>query len=134
MKAVIDTNVIVYDTFEDSVFHQEAMQLLDRIDVWVIPTIVIHEYVWVLKSLKVDVKEIKYKVEEYINHYKTKMVSENKQIVLSALERIVGGGLSLSRYNDELILAVAGREKLSLATFDERLRRQARARGVEVIP
>ena len=39
MRAVID------DTFEDSVHHSEAKNLLDSLDEWILPTIVIHEYV-----------------------------------------------------------------------------------------
>jgi len=45
MKALIDTNVLVYDTFEDSIYHAEAKKLLDSLDRWIIPSIVIHEYV-----------------------------------------------------------------------------------------
>ncbi len=38
MRAVIDTNVLVYDTFEDSVHHERAKKLLDDLDGWVIST------------------------------------------------------------------------------------------------
>ena len=53
MKALIDTNVLVYDTFEDSIYHAEAKKLLDSLDRWIIPSIVIHEYVWVMRILKI---------------------------------------------------------------------------------
>ncbi len=134
MRAVIDTNVLVYDTFEDSVFHREAKQLLDDLEKWVIPTMVVHEYVWVLKSLKVEAKDVLYKVEEYLDHHKTKLVSESRKHVLSALRNVVEGGISLSRYNDEVILSVATEMGAALATFDERLRKRAKLRGVRVIP
>ena len=62
MRVVIDTNVLVYDTFEDSLYHLEAKNILDSLEKWIIPTIVIHEYVWVLKSLKIPVNEVVYKV------------------------------------------------------------------------
>ena len=52
MKAVIDTNVLVYDTFEDSLYHKEARKLLDDLDVWIIPIIVIHKYGLGLKGIK----------------------------------------------------------------------------------
>ena len=31
MRAVIDTDVLVYDTFEDSVFHEEAKKLIEEL-------------------------------------------------------------------------------------------------------
>lgn len=34
MKAVIDTDVPIYDTFEDSVFHEEARALLEKLGEW----------------------------------------------------------------------------------------------------
>ena len=32
LEAVIDTNVLVYDTFSDSVYHESAAALLDRLE------------------------------------------------------------------------------------------------------
>lgn len=45
LEAVIDTNVLVCDTFEDSIHHEGAARLLDSLDHWLIPPIVIYEYV-----------------------------------------------------------------------------------------
>ncbi len=129
MRAVVDTNVLVYDTFEDSVHHERAKELLDDLDRWVIPTIVIHEYVWVLRSLNVDPDDVRYKVEEYLTHRKTRVVPESRRDVLSALKIVAEEEIALSRYNDKVILSVAERENLALATFDEKLRRQASSRG-----
>ncbi len=134
MKAVIDTNVLVYDTFEDSVYHEEAKKLLDDLDEWIIPTIVIHEYVWILKALKINVKDVLYKVEEYIDNPKTKLISESNSIITRALNIIVKENLNLSRYNDKVILFVAIDNNLDIATFDEKLRRQALHLGLNVLP
>jgi len=32
MRAVIDTNVLIYDTFEDSLYHSEAKNILDPLE------------------------------------------------------------------------------------------------------
>jgi len=44
-EAVIDTNVLVYHTFEDSLYHEAATSLLDRLDRWLVPLVVVYEYV-----------------------------------------------------------------------------------------
>jgi len=43
MKAIIDTNVIIYDYIEDSEHHKEAEAILDSLDKWVTPVIVTHK-------------------------------------------------------------------------------------------
>ncbi len=133
MSAVINTNVLVYDTFEDSVYHAEARGLLDSLSERIIPLIVIHEYVWVTRSLEVDVRETAYKVEEYLQHYKTRLVNETAGDVMRALDLVQKEKLSLSQYNDKIILTVALKTG-KLATFDTRLRKQAVARKIQVLP
>lgn len=66
MKAVIDTNVLIYDTLEDSVFHEEARGLLERLEEWLIPLIVVYEYIWFMKGLNVSVGDALAKTEEYL--------------------------------------------------------------------
>ncbi len=133
MKAVIDTNVLVYDTFEDSIYHEEAKKLLDSLDKWILPLLVVHEYVWVMKSLDVGIEDTIFKVEEYIQHHKTELTAEGPEDVLRGLESIRKERLSMSRYNDKVILSVAAKTG-TLATFDEKLRRQAMAVNLEVLP
>ena len=133
MKAVIDTNVLVYDTFEDSIYHEKAKKLLDSLDKWVLPLLVVHEYVWVLKSLDVGIEDTIYKVEEYVRHHKTELTAESPEDVLRGLEIILKEGLSMSRYNDKVILSVAARVG-TLATFDEKLRKQATVAKLNVLP
>ncbi len=50
-KAIVDTNVIIYDYVEDSEYHKEAEAILDSLSKWIIPVIVIHELVWFLKGI-----------------------------------------------------------------------------------
>ncbi len=134
MKAVIDTNILIYDTFEDSLYHEDASRLLDRLDKWVIPTIVFYEYIWFMKGLKVNLLDIVDKVLEYTGSPKTIIVSEDKWGIEWALQRISREKISLSRFNDKVILSSAVRRRLPLATYDDKLREQAGNQGVKVLP
>ena len=131
---LIDTNVLIYDTFKDSLYHSEAKNILDSLEKWTIPTIVVHEYVWVLKSLRIPVNNVLYKVMEYIQHYKADLAYVTEKNIISALNFIAKEGISLSRYNDKIILSIALERGKRMATFDKNLRKQATALGVNVIP
>jgi len=133
MKALIDTNVLIYDTFEDSLYHAEAKKLLDSLDEWIIPSIVVHEYVWFMRALKIEVKEVVHKVEEYLQHHKAELVNETSEDIWRALSFIEKEGLNLSQYNDKVILSLAIRVG-SLATFDRKLRKQALAQRIQILP
>ncbi|MEM3677057.1 MAG: PIN domain-containing protein [Candidatus Bathyarchaeia archaeon] len=134
MKAVLDTNILIYDSFEDSVFHMEARRLLDELEEWVIPCIVVHEYVWFMKGLGVDIKDVLEKVKEYLLHVKGFLASEEEGDIVRSLGMVYSEGLSLSKFNDKLILTIALREKIPIATFDAKLRGQALRKGLATLP
>ena len=134
MSAVVDTNVLVYDTFEDSVFHEEARVLLDELEEWLIPSIVVYEYVWLLRELEVALDDAVYKVKEYLLSPKAKLVFEGSEGILASLSLLEREKLSLSKFNDKLILVIARRWGCSLFTFDKKLRAQAARLGVPLLP
>ena len=133
-EAVIDTNILVYDTFEDSLHHKEASHILDSLNRWIIPLIVIYEYAWFLKGLKMSTADARDKVLEYITSEKSVLVREGLDEIRWAISTLVDEGLSLSRFNDKVVLSVALRRNVPLATFDEKLRRQASNIGVALVP
>ncbi len=133
-KAVIDTNVLIYDIFEDSIYHKEASKLLDSLNVWFIPSIVIHELVWFLRGLNISVEKAIDVVSQYVKSYKSRIVPIEIRDIIESLTIIKQEKLSLSKYNDKLILAIALRLNVPLATFDRKLRREAMKKGVKVIP
>lgn len=133
-SAVLDTNVIVYDTFEDSLYHEAARDLLDSLDVWVLPLIVLYEYVWLMKELGVSLEEISAKVQEYAWDPKARVTSGGRDAVRWALAALMEEGLSASRFNDKVVLSIAEREGIPIATFDRRLRAQALREDIEVLP
>jgi len=125
MRAVIDTNVLVYDTFEDSVYHKKAKEILDKLDEWFIPTIVMHEYIWLLKSLNIKIEDIAEKVEEYLYNEKAKLINERREDIFNAVNIIYNEGRKVAKYNDKVILSIAMNLKASIATFDKKLLSQA---------
>jgi len=133
-EAVIDTNVLVYDTFEDSLYHEAATSLLDRLDRWLVPLVVVYEYVWVLKGLNISPADAREKLLEYLLGEKCTIVKEGADEIQWAISTIAEEGLSLSRFNDKVLLSVAMRRNALLATFDVKLRRQATKLGLRVVP
>ena len=129
MSAVVDTNVLVFDTFEDSDSHVEASEALDAVDGWVIPGIVFHEYVWFMKDQVVTVEDTRMKVGEYLSDAKTRFRPVDADDVAFAIEK----ARRLGEYNDLLILSSARRLGLPLLTFDKGLKARAREFNVSLI-
>ncbi len=134
MSAVLDTNVIVYDTFEDSIYHERARDILDSLETWVFPLIVLYEYVWLMKELGVSVEKISAKVREYAWDPKARVISGGRDAVRWALAALMEEGLSASRFNDKVVLSIVEREGIPLATFNRGLRVQAKKEGIVVLP
>jgi len=130
-EAVIDTNVLVYDTFEDSIYHEAAASLLDR---WLVPLVVVYEYVWVLKGLNVSPADAREKLLEYLLEEKCTIMKEGADEIRWVISTRAEEGLSLPRFNNKVLLSVAIRRNAPLATFDTRLRRQATKLGLRVVP
>lgn len=133
-RAVIDTNILIYDIFEDSLYHREASSVLDALEEWVIPTIVIHELAWFMKGLGLRAEVSRDIIMQYIENERTIVKPVLAHHIRKALIIITSEGLTLSRYNDKLILAIAAEEKIPLASLDRKLRSQAKKHGLDVIP
>ena len=86
-----------------------------------------------MRALRIEAGEVAYKVEEYLQHHKTELVNETPEDIERALSLIEKEGLNLSQYNDKIMLSLAIRVA-SLATFDRKLRKQASARRVQILP
>jgi len=129
MSAVVDTNVLIFDTFEDSDSHREAAEALDALEEWVIPGIVFHEYVWFMKDQDVKVEETKMKVNEYLTDAKTRFRPVDADDVAFAVQN----ARRLGEYNDHLILSSARRLGSTLLTFDRGLAARARDFSVSLV-
>jgi len=124
----VDTNVLVFDTYEDSELHEEARGSLEEAEKWVLPGIVVNEYVWALRGLKSRLSFARDKVEEYLLSDKVTFSSDSQDDILFATRE----ASSISRYNDFLILSHAKRSGVKLLTFDAELKRDAQKVGVSL--
>ncbi|MQL56481.1 PIN domain-containing protein [Acidianus ambivalens] len=127
---VVDTNILVYSTFEDSENHSEALEIIEKEDVK-IPQIVVYEFLWVLAKLASDVSLIKTKIEELREF---EIIYENPETILNGVKMLKEDGKPLKMLNDYVILALAKELKGDLATYDEKLRKIAEKHGVRTIP
>ncbi len=135
MKLLLDTNVLIYDTIEDSEYHSLAMKIIDEAKELFIPSIVVHEYIWVmLKLIQVPPSFVSQKIHEYLEDPRTTYLLEPIGVLVNALKMLEEDKQNIKEINDYIILAVALRYNLVLATFDKRLKKVALKRGLKVIP
>ncbi len=123
---VIDTNVLIFDTFEDSELHEAATRGLDSAEKWCIPGMAFHEFLWFFKGRDLKLTDAKAKVEEYLTNEKSVFAP----CTPDDIEFAVGRMKTYHDYNDLVILSVAERTKLPLFSYDEDLRKKAVRYGV----
>lgn len=135
MKLLPDTNVLIYDTVEDSEYHTIVSEIIDKATQIHIPSIVIHEYIWVmLKLLQVPLNIVEIKLHEYLDDPRTVYMLESVDILTNALKMLAEDKQSVREVNDYIILSTVQKYGLILATFDEKLRKIAISRNVKVVP
>ncbi len=124
-RAVIDTSVLYAYLVEDDPLHVKAVKLLDAIEEWVIPTIVVHELVWALRK-HLDNIQARALVERVIFNYKSIIVSITLDDIMFALD-------DTRYYYDLLVLSITKRLGVPLLSLDKKMVRLARKRGLEVL-
>lgn len=117
MEGVVDTNILVASLVESDVNHENAKSILNKLEKWYLPTIVVHEFVWFLKSQKLNIKLIL----PFILHEKSLITEVKREDIIFAVEKYAK---KPSNYNDYLVASVALRLKKKLITFDEELEKQ----------
>jgi uncharacterized protein len=128
-EAVVDTNVLIFDVFEDSEFHRDASKGLDSLEKWNLPSMVFHELVWFLRGREIDYSRASVIVEEYLTHEKTIYQQSPADDIRFAINRLK----HFKNYNDYIILVAAKRLDLPLFTFDRELKKLASSLGIRTI-
>ena len=128
-RVVVDTNVLVYATFEDSEHHKEAYAVLQENEI-VVPCIVLYEYLWVLVRLTGNPSFLELKMKELSDF---ELICEDYETVRRGIGRMLEEGASLETLNDYIVFSVALREG-ALATYDKKLRKLASRSGLYIIP
>jgi len=98
-EAVVDTNAVIYYVVEDSAMHEEAETLLDSLDVWHMPTVVIHELVWFFKKAAPEEGD---GVLRALPEYEKAVIHCEDA---ATLRGAVGAGLT--HYNDSVVILTA---------------------------
>jgi hypothetical protein len=90
--------------------------------------------VWVLKGLNVEPAHVREKLLEYLTEEECSLVREGADEVRWAISTVVEEGLSVARFNGKVVLLIAIRRNAPLATFDAKLRSQAKRLGIQAVP
>ncbi len=133
MRALVDTNVIVEAVVEDADMHEEALRIVEGIEGLVIPLIVLYELAWVFRKLGIGASHLSELYDALLTDPRVEVVAEDPGDLRAASRYIAGHGLSLARFNDEVIARTALRLSLPLVTFDEGLARRAARLGVRIL-
>ena len=134
MHGVIDTNVLIYDTFSDNPLHGEARNLLDSLDAWYIPPLVLQEYLWFFRKEGIPLQTAKRMIESYLSDPRFRGLKMGPRNITRALELLEESNRSLSHLNDAILLSHAVEKGYPLATFDLKLRKLALKVGIDVLP
>lgn len=125
MRLLPDTNLLVYDTVENSENHNDAAKIIDEAEKIIVPSIVIHEYIWVmLRVVQAPLSFIAFKVCEYLEDPRVIYMLETADVIVGALKMLEENKEDSREINDYIILAMALRQKSTLATFDQKLRKR----------
>ena len=114
MRILPDTNVLIYDTVEDSEHHAAASKILDDAEEIFFAPIVMHEFVWVLLKFSVDPSTVSLKVEEYLGDPRARYIQESMATIKSALKLLKESKLQASNINDLMILSLVMDYKITL--------------------
>ncbi len=133
MEAVVDTNILVYEMVEDSMYHDEVCRRLGKLRLIYIPTNVLIEFVLVLRKIGVSDSIIYDKLRELLSRRDVRISPLKAADFMKAVKTLSSGGHSSRYINDKLILALAERRRIPIYTYDKQLEKQAVESGVRTI-
>lgn len=130
---MIDTNVLVYDMIEDSVFHERAATLLNTLKRMIVPSVVLEEFILVLEQLRISRELIGKKIKEILRSQMVILPLEKSDFEVS-LDTVLREKISFKKFNDKLILSTAKKMKLPIFTFDAELQKECEKYGLKILP
>lgn len=132
MSAVIDTNIYVEAIVVDSDFHEKAENVLEKVEEWIIPKIVLYELVWVFKRLSIDAGTVFNIIESIVHSDKAVLVDEEYYVISRALRFTADSKISLAHFNDLVILYFAKSHGYPVYTFDKGMASLGKKIGAKV--
>ena len=133
MTILVDTNVLVYDSIENSPHHDNASKLIDESGDPLINSLSIIELGFVLPRYGLDNESVRMKLEELLHsdYFTVSWLSGGMLEGASAF--IAENGLTFRDFNDWIIAFDAHSRDVPLVTFDKTLSKKCKKLGVEVI-
>ena len=133
MKMLFDTNVLVYDTIENSPHHDSASELIDKSADPMINSLSIVELGFVLPRYGIDNESVRMKIDELLHsdYFRVSWLSGKMMEKVSSF--MVENKLSFRDFNDWIIAYDAYSRKVPLVTFDKILQKKCKKLGIQVI-
>ena len=133
MTVLIDTNVLVYDTIENSPHHDSASELIDELEDPTINSMSIVELGFVLPRYGIDNESVRMKIEELLHsdYFTVSWLSGKMMEKVSSF--MVENKLSFRDFNDWIIAYDAYSRNVPLVTFDKILQKKCKKLGIQVI-
>ena len=133
MTVLIGTNVLVYDTIENSPHHDSASEFVDESEDPIINSLSIVELGFVLPRYGIDNESVRMKIEELLHsdYFTVSWLSGKMMEKVSSF--MVENKLSFRGFNDWIIAYDAYSRKVPFVTFDKILQKKCKKLGIQVI-
>ena len=133
MTLLVDTDVLVYDTIENSPHHGSASELIDESEDPIINSLSIVELGFVLPRYGIDNESVRMKIEELLHsdYFTVSWLSGKMMEKVSSF--MVENKLSFRDFNDWIIAYDAYSRNVPLVTFDKILQKKCKKLGIQVI-
>ena len=133
MTVLIDTNVLVYDTIENSTHHKSASELIDEAEDPIINSLSIVEFGFVLPRYGIDNENVQIKIEEILHsdYFTVSWISGKMIEKVSAF--MIENKLSFRDFNDWIIAYDSYSRNIPLVTFDKVLQRKCKKIGIQIV-
>jgi predicted nucleic acid-binding protein len=130
---MVDTNVLIYDTIENSPHHDSARELIDESEGPIINSLSIVELGFVLPRYGIDNESVRMKIEELLHsdYFTVSWLSGKIMEKVSAF--MVENKLSFRDFNDWIIAYDAFSRNVPLVTFDKVLHNKCKKLGIQVV-
>ncbi|MCL4349968.1 MAG: PIN domain-containing protein [Candidatus Thermoplasmatota archaeon] len=133
MTTLVDTDVLVYDSIENSPHHDRARELIDESEDPIMNSLSIVELGFVLPRYGIDNGSVRMKIEELLHSDYFTVSWISGKMIEGASEYMVENGLSFKDFNDWIIAYDAHSRDVPLVTFDNVLSKKCRKLGIRVI-
>ncbi len=133
MTVLIDTNVLVYDTIENSPHHDSASELIDELEDPTINSMSIVELGFVLPRYGIDNESVRMKIEELLHSDYFTVSWLSGKMMEKASSFMVENNLSFRDFNDWIIVYDAYSRKVPLVTFDKILQKRCKKLGIQIV-